>query len=196
MAIETASSSSAVDLFFCIASQDSERAEMGVKCMERWSNEPGVRHIVLRPEDCQVSPEEFQSVRRVVADMMGQSEFYILADDDCLPQDEPFIEQALQIMRDNSDFGILSLFPANCAIQAWTPEDYEPRNTDDILEHHSVGGIRICRRGVITEWPEQTGRGYDAEQCAAVRAAGYRVGYFKRFHMEHLGEGKTTVWQA
>jgi hypothetical protein len=65
-----------------------------------------------------------------------------------------------------------------------------------VMEHASVGGVRFCRRSSLHEWPPAEGPGYDRTQADALRAAGYRVGYFKGLKMNHLGEGYSSVWEA
>lgn len=174
------------------------RSVMASCCITRWLVHPDWEQIVLRQVEGAKSTahyrEKFQSWRRINADEKSSGAVYVVADDDCLPQSEPFVELALGILAAHPDFGILSLWPMNCRINRWTPEGYTAFEDDEVMEHHSVGGIRFCRKGLIAEWPEQTGRGYDAEHCGALRAAGYRVGYFKNLTMNHVGEGYSTVW--
>lgn len=98
------------------------------------------------------------------------------------------------LMSKYPQFAIISLTPSNATINPWTPEGYTPTLADDIMEHFSVGGIRLCRKGVVRDWPMQDGRGYDALHARAIRKAGYRVGLAREFKYNHLGEGYSTVW--
>ena len=183
-----------LDLFFCSASKSKHRHKMANRCMKRWGQEK-VRHIAIDPDGLHCSLRDFQSLRRIHADHGAAGEIYIVADDDCLLLDDVQVEAAVEVMERNPAFAILSLWPSNATIMPWTPGDgYEPIINEDVLEHVSVGGVRFCRKGILADWPKQGGPGYDAEHCAAIRQAGYRVGYFRKFGMEHLGEGETTVW--
>jgi len=145
----------------------------------------------------------FQRERRIIADQEAKSDIYICADDDCLPESEPFIQKALAIMGRHPDYGILSLWPSNEHIHPWTPPDEEKpllvsgvaHHDTEVMEHVSVGGIRFCRKGVMGEWPALEGRGYDGTHCMALRKAGYRAGYFLDILMTHVGKSYSTVWR-
>lgn len=187
-------------------------------CMERWGGE-GPFHSMILSERGQGGVS--QLYRRTVAENNAETDIYVLADDDCLPQAEPFLDEGVRILEEHSDFAILSMMPTNCKINPWKPdvllvkgvpmtnigpggfvqvEDYSdvrpliPYEDADVMEHVSVGGIRFCRKGCLEEWPPFVGPGYDREQCDALRAAGFRVGYFKNLTMLHLGEGYSQTW--
>lgn len=205
------------DVFFCgLHDRPYLRRYMGYLCRERWEAEEGVR---LRPRVGY--GQEFQHERRKIAEIDSRSDIYVVADDDCFPQAEPFLAEGVRILEEHPEFAILSMMPSNAKINPWRPPGreyeipsrsivesisdgpftvdgvYELRavyEDDDVMEHVSVGGIRFCRRGCLEEWPPFTGPGYDREQADALRAAGYRVGYFKHLKMNHLGEGYSTVW--
>lgn len=147
----------------------------------------------------------FQRERRIYADV-NSTDIYLCVDDDCLlASPEPFIEKAVDVLRRHADFGILSVWPSNSELHPWTPGPEElARNCvggrvyedDEVMEHVSVGGIRICRPGLLKDWPLMTGRTYDSQHCAALRAAGYRSGYIKPHIalMNHLGRNYSQVW--
>jgi hypothetical protein len=67
----------------------------------------------------------------------------------------------------------------------------------DVIEHVSVGGIRVMQAGAMKDWPQMEPgiAGYDRVQADYLRSKGYRVGYLKRFVMNHVGEGHSTVWR-
>lgn len=165
---------------------------MSLLCEERWKQEKNIRFHKLTPSFIETSPEFFQRDRRVYADAHADSPVYVVADDDCLLAEESPIGSVVQLMERAKDFSILSLMPSNAKINPWTSEDYEPFMSPTIWEHHSVGGVRFCRKGLVTTWPLQTRSGYDSEQCEQIRKEGKRVGYAIQVKMNHLGEGHST----
>lgn len=92
-----------------------ERREWFKECVAAWV--AGCR--VLSPPPG-VRPREFQRFRRIVADAQG-GEFYVVADDDCLPVGE-VLERGFEILRGHPEFTILSLWPENESIVEWTPD--------------------------------------------------------------------------
>jgi hypothetical protein len=192
-----------ISCFVCLNPVNELRFGMAVSTIEMWKQHPVVL-VILHPSPGggyyhpawnylpKVGVEgEFQKERRVVADDLGGS-IYIVADDDCLFLGS--VGKSLELMRSHPGFAILSAKPINAKINLWTPEDYETCQTDDVQEHVSVGQIRFCRKGALTEWPAFVGPGYDREHCNALRDAGWRVGYMQDIKMNHLGEGASTVW--
>lgn len=147
------------------------------------------------------SGQRFQRLRRLSADLKAKGPYYICADDDCLPQ--PFAMNALlATVHGYPNFGMLSFMPANANIEQWTPDVCEAVNgvvfeDHDVIEHVSVGGIRVMQAGVMQDWPamEPGMSGYDRVQADYIRSKGMRVGYLKRFVMNHVGEGHSTVWR-
>lgn len=153
----------------------------------------GVNLRLLTPRKLGCSDIQFQKLRRAAADVLAKDPIYLLVDDDCEPITP--IDLGIRALEEHPDFAMVSAFPSNCAIHRWTPEGYEPFEDMSVMEHYSVGGIRIIRRGcMIKGWPEQTRAGYDSEHCEQLRNCGFRVGYSQHFRMLHHGEGKTTVW--
>lgn len=136
----------------------------------------------------------FQAARREFADRQSRSEFYVVADDDCLP--DPGILAGILVLQKYPTFRILSAWPQNAKVNPWRPEDYEPITDLVVMEHVSVGGIRFCRRPVLQVWPELRGSHYDADQCEAIRGENGRVGYLKHIKMTHLGEGCSSLTNA
>lgn len=171
-----------LDVFFCMTEI---RPGMTVRCREAWQ----VPLWHLRPDGLGCTAREFQKQRRVFADLHASGKYYIVADDDCLPPEGDWMTKALDIMERYPQFAILSLWPSNAVIQKWTPDNYQTVETEDVAEHVSVGNLRVCRKGALKEWPEQTEAGYDMAHCVALRKAGWRVGLFRNIPFEHLGEG-------
>lgn len=127
----------------------------------------------------------------MIAEHRATSAIYILTDDDM----EPFFHfnKAIKLMKQHPDFGMLSAFPDPAVIQKWTPEGYTPYEDENVMEHTDVGGLRFIRKGSVKHWPEQHRIGYDKEHCQAMRDNGFKVGYMKRLHAVHHGEGKSTL---
>lgn len=183
-----------MDLFFCTLDEETPlRAAFAATCLERWRAETVCRWSIT-PSILNCTPFEFQRQRRIFAENLARGEIYILADGDCLLGPESPIPQALSLMAKYPDFGILSLMPENCTIVPWTPENYAPILTDEVMEHVSVGGIRFCRKGILGDWPAQNGPGYDGIHSEAIRKAGFRVGYARNLLYNHLGERFSSVW--
>lgn len=181
-----------VEVYFCYVPTNGTRSLMMQLCQENWRLRSGFEIKLLFPENAKVV--DFQLERRKIADSDAKGSIYVVADDDCLPQAQPFVAEAIEIMERHPNFGMLSLWPDNEKINRWTPEDYAPYEDEDIMEHVSVGGIRFCRKGIIKQWPSQSQNGYDGQHGEAMRLAGYRVGYLKHLTMTHLGKGRSTVW--
>jgi hypothetical protein len=208
----------AIEVFFCTCPQSEERAQLAGQMLAKWrelEKKGEVKLIVLQPD--QKNKRSFQKTRRVFADTEAEGEVYILADDDCEPPTiegrllcmpfakvimdmygetvNPVIGEAPQTCQHpGPKFGMLSAWPDPATIGTWTPEDYEVYEDAHVKEFHDVGGLRICRKGLLTDWPEQTEKGYDREHCAALRAIGWRVGYLKNIRTFHHGEGKSDLW--
>ena len=185
------------DLFFCSVATTPLRSFMAETCLARWHLEPDTHLTELRDGG---DPGGFQLKRRQLAADMADSPIYILADDDCLPEKpEPFVRDCLEILSHYPEFAVLSLWPSNSTLHSWKADDipgYTPTVTEDVLEHVSVGGIRFCRKDAFTDldWPPLQGKTYDSQEAQALRNAGYRVGYFRNFYMNHLGRNYSQVW--
>lgn len=194
-----------LEVFWCSHPTTSERAAIAARTLELWQKVPYTHLQILTPGNLNVTPHEFQRERRIYADEAAQGPFYILTDDDCLPIEADISLRAfrhslaigLETLKGHPEFAILSAFPANATIHRWTPppEKYLPYEDLQVMEHVSVGGLRVIRRGSMTKgWPPlDSNLHYDALHCSALRAAGWRVGYCQFFRCDHLGEGKSTL---
>jgi hypothetical protein len=183
-----------ISVFFCtMDTKPNDRMLMSALCQERW-NQESVRFHRITPGAVECRPIEFQRMRRIYAEQHADSSVYVVADDDCLLGKESPIAPMLALMEKYPEFGMLSLLPANAAINEWTPEFYVPESDANVMEHVSVGGIRFCRKGVVKNWPAADGPGYDFLHSEAIRKAGFRAGYARSYKMNHIGEGFSTVW--
>jgi hypothetical protein len=182
-------------VFICHVPGSSERVKWLLDVVERWK-QLGAKPELLMPFN--ESNLEFQRSRRIRADQLG-GKYYILADDDCLPEGRRFIRTGFEILKRHKQFSALSPLPSNERIVEWTPsreEQYTVISDTEVFEHVSIGGIRFCRRGSIALWPPVVSElpGYDWLHGLAARRNGYRVGYMRHLRFEHLGAGKSSVW--
>ena len=200
-----------IDVFFCYVVNKqgvAERLEMAQECYLRWYSKLDrapirlTQHAMgglldISDEYLEKQKRRFQRFRRKYADENASSPIYIVTDDDYLIPENLDISACVKIL-DESVFDMLSLMPSNVHISEWTPDNDQTASTDEIMEHRDVGGVRFCKKPLLQHWPEMEPNfpGYDRIQCEQIRKEGGRVGYFKRFHAEHLGEGKSSVWAA
>lgn len=191
------------DFFFCSAPQSPERYERACETLAMW------RKVVWPVTVLQAEPGNsfyFQSERRKMAERLATTPIYIVADDDIEPSalrwpgltllkcQLYWLEVGLEMMEKYPQFGILSPLLEKTTLFPATVDGSPPFVNTDVQEEHNVGGIRFCRKGIITEWPEQLRRGYDQEHCAAYQQHGYKVGYMKHLWAIHPGK-KSETWK-
>jgi len=176
---------------------DIERVRRGMyeACYRRWQMEPGKFLSVIGRFYKKI---EFQRDRRMIAEKKSTTEFYVLADDDCLLESmEPCLNKAVDIMQRHPGFAMLSWKPINADIISWRPIPEENKSLvggdvfedDEVAEHVSVGGIRLIRKGAMKDWPALTPNrpAYDNIHCARLRELGWRSGYFRNLRQLHIG---------
>ena len=187
-------------VFVChvMGSGESREKWLGLS-LEAWSKFD-VPVKLLMP-DGRINSIEFQRQRRIEAERQSREDFYILADDDCLPIGQSdYLLKGIEILKRHPEFAILSPLPSNESIVEWTPaqeDNYTAFKDGEVFEHVSVGGIRFCRKGAMADWPPM-GEGkkdYDRTQGDFLRLQGKRVGYMRYLKFEHLGKGVSTVWE-
>lgn len=227
----------AIDVFVCIAEPNHDVNKRVIEAWQLAEAEGVIRLWVMTPMSKAVSENpdhwveffgikrhnliitsfgllEFQRGRRVIAETMSKSPYYIVADGDCVPVSAAYNEDGIEYRDDDGEvlghqleaaaatmdrykeFAILSFMPSNAVINPWTPEpdEYEIAESHDgeVMEHVDVGGIRVVRRGVmpqdISQWWPQDSAKYDRHHAMQIRGKGKRVGYFTSIFMEHLGE--------
>lgn len=180
------------EVFFCTMPQSEHRLKLSEKMLQWWQKQDVKLHI-LTPKVLGCKDQEFQRLRRGCAEALAKQPLYIVTDDDMEPTTD--IHIGIEALREHASFAMLSAFPSNCQIHRWTPENYDPYEDLDVMEHYSVGGLRVMRRGCMVKgWPNQSGVGYDTEHCEALRNSGYRVGYSQHFRAIHHGEGHSDLW--
>lgn len=170
---------------------------------QRWLMESArvITEIRCNSDEDQIG---FQRLRRIKAEEKSVSEYYVLADDDCLLENmEPCLDKAVDIMERHPDFAILSWRPINATIIPWEPIPEENgclvsgrvHVDKEVSEHSSVGGIRLIRKGAMTYWPdmEPNRKNYDHIHCGKLRQLGWRSGYFNTLRQLHIGRHYSTI---
>lgn len=199
-----------IDVFFTMLGTGGLREKMAELCLARWYRESGVKVHVLSPsltlpasgkeKRHTVEPWKFQLERRVRADELANSQFYVVADDDCLLPDTDTVLDAVEVAKNYPHFGQFSWWPSNSQLRPWTPGEDDRKNCVNgevysdglVMEHVSVGGIRLLRKGLLPKWPAppEGSTRYDSIHAQALRDLGYRSGYFRDYLMNHLGRGE------
>jgi hypothetical protein len=199
-----------IDVFFCRGGEGLDppdwlvelRKHMSILCCKRWQQEEGIRLHTVSPTmlDNLGYTAPFQKARRQYAEDHSKSDIYVVADDDCLIGPDPMVGMAVEIMESNPNVGILSLSertgPPMVRANVPLAELYQ---TDDLIESHAVGGVRFCRKGVVTDWPPHDPENpyqYDSIHGPAVKKAGYVSAYAKALQMNHIGAGYSITWKG
>jgi hypothetical protein len=207
-----------IDVYFCSAAKKgSLRERMSELCYLRWKKSPTrCRLHILAARNTRwhltatavMELDIMQRSRRMYADSHSQGEIYCIADDDCLPENEDFLEKAFDLVSSYPQFGALALAPNNSELRPWTPElrerericvDAAVFDDENVMEHVSAGGIVFYRKNVVQNWiPVQAGNSgsYDTQHAECIRAAGKRVGFIKTVKMNHIGRGYSSHWEG
>ena len=186
-------------VFVCHVPLNGQRQKWLREVLDAWFA-LGAAPQVLTPSS---DPISFQRDRRIEAEQLGK-DFYIVADDDCLPDTskEDFISEGLRMLKKHPEFAMLAPLPSNENIVEWTPDErldrYKTVSDEEVMEHVSIGGIRFCRKGCLKTYPPINRElpGYDWIHGDALRKAGKRVGYIRSLRFNHLGAGSSTVWNT
>ena len=199
-----------IDVFFCQGGEGLDppdwlvelREKMADLCLTRWYSEPGVSVRVITPDLMELAGHTtpFQLSRRKYAEESTCSDIYVVADDDCLLGSDPIVGMAVEIMESNPLVGILALSERTGPpmVRANVPLS-DLYQTDDLIESHAVGGVRFCRKGVVTDWPPHDPNNpyqYDSIHGPAVKKAGYISAYAKALQMNHIGAGYSITWRG
>lgn len=177
-----------IEVFYTTCPTTPEREKISYETLDWWKSQP-VNLRVVTPMLAKCSVAEFNRLRRVYADQVAKGD-HIVADDDAIPLCD--IREAFGMFQRYPDFGTLSLWPEPCVIHPWT--EIEAFEDDEVMEHCSVGVIRLCRKGM--PFPPSESVGYDRTHADAIRAIGKKVGLLKNYRCKHLGENKSTLWTA
>jgi hypothetical protein len=175
-----------IDVFVCSAASDCIRVALSIACLKRWS-------MVCRPFTIQAkNVQSFMREHRAIAEERATTPVYCVADDDCMPLGDGFLERSEEVMGRHSEYGLLAFMDA---LVEFREHAHHPRYNDspEVFETHSAGGIYLVRKGLI-DAPSDVDWWDDVQACGQIRAKGYKVGYFKTVHMSHLGYGLSTCF--
>lgn len=169
-----------IDVFYCTAAKDDLRKAIAKPCLMMWQKMCVPWHVIPLEG---MSGKEFQQWRRQIAERQSTTPFYIVADDDCMPLGNNFLERCEDLMNRYPEYAILGT------------EDYcAPFGPDEIYETSTGGGINVIRKGII-EVPPFNGQTWDGcAQGEQIRSKGYKVGRMRDVRRNHFGDGLSTVW--
>lgn len=183
-----------LEVFFCTCPQTAEREQAAVQALD-WLDHHSSAITIVTPDRVGCSLKNFNRQRRVWAEEKAKGKFYVLTDDDLIPDRADALAAGCEALLSHPDFAILSAWPSNANIGRWTPFGYDVYEDLDVTEHVSVGGLRFVRRGAMPYWPTTQCVGYDRVQADALRNMKWRVGYCQHVRALHLGEGKSELWR-
>lgn len=127
-------------------------------------------------------------------------EYFICADNDCLPQpiidDEDWIEKLVDLMNKYEDYGAIS---CRTQVMIGTGNIFEDEMKDITEFPHPGGSLRIMRTSpvkVTGGWEGKPGRGAEERYiCGKLRELGYKTGFATHVRCLHLfGLGDTDRW--
>lgn len=130
--------------------------------------------------------------RFLFAERLVRSDVYVVSDDDLIPVGDDWLQRALTIMRQKTDYGMLCLLDADQTDHVVARPGKE--ETEEIIETGSGGGIRLIRRGAIKSFPGYRGYyGYDGAHGEAFYENGWKVGFMRKVRRRNLGNGLHVV---
>jgi hypothetical protein len=127
---------------------------------------------------------------RIRAEEWSSTDIYCVADDDCMPLGNHFLERGLIVMEGNPDFGLLAFSERGGEIGPIGAPWFE---NDEVFETQSAGGIYLIRKGLI-RYPDSHPWFDDVQTGELMKAAGYKVGYMKNVQMNHFGYRLSTCF--
>lgn len=111
-----------------------------------------------------------EMIRRITADNLAESEFYILADLGCIPESADLVRSIVRKLakqvRESGD--LIGLWPA------------------DMPASDIPHGVRVCRKGVVKHWIPKRTVSYDEEHAEAVRHSKGKVEIWPDITFAHL----------
>lgn len=138
---------------------DDDQIPILAETMKNWES------VGLEPVGIKTTEDKYELFRRITADNMASSQFYILGDIGC------FIGEAIDlgdlVMKLSSEFGLIGFGMEGETIKIPT-------------------GIRVCQKGIIEKWPPKLTSSYDQEHMNAVKYAGKKVGIWDEFVARRL----------
>ena len=141
-------------------------------------------------------PREGSLFRRfLLAEVLAQSEFYLMGDNDCLPTSEFWLQKGLDVAASHPGYGYIVYRLEHCDF----PFDHQHSDAD-IRSIAKGGGLAVVRRACrksdfripILFDPSNAD---DKQYCEAIRKSGLLVGMFEKLYVRHLGREESTVCQ-
>ena len=178
-----------VDVFLCTAAAPDDEIREGflTSVHTRWDMDVSsvVRLVTIELLEC--SLRDFQGERRRYAERNAQSDIYVLAEDDCMPLGNRFIERGLELMQRNPAYAVISPTVLNGVYEgaAYTPDG-------ELILANSAGGINFTRKGLLGDLP--AGFVDEMKQSQHLCNKGWLSGYAPALKMNHLGAGLSTLW--
>lgn len=129
-----------------------------------------------------------------------QSEYFICADNDCLPEPQSngtdWIEKLVDLMERNGNYGAIS---CRTQVMIGTGNIFEDESKEITDFPHPGGSLRIMPTALISYvggWEGKTGRGAEERYiCGKVREIGYETGFATHIKTLHLfGLKDTDRW--
>lgn len=124
----------------------------------------------------------YASLSLQAAEMIAQSDPYIICNDDNLPYGQDFVSNGLKIMQRNPEYGCVSGVVVNG--EGFPVEGF---HGPEITEIHAVGGLVFLRKGIVTEFPALEDPFWDGERHRQVVAKGFKSGYARDLQYLHMG---------
>lgn len=167
-----------IDVWFCTCANDPIRNAIAEACWQRWKLERDIRLHRITPESIDCTRRQFQGFRRTWAEIHSTNNPYIVCDDDCMPLGPLFVARGLAVFNTHPDVGVMA-----------TRNITEPRESEEIVDVTTGGGINWMRKGIISDnLPPRNHDLYDDSPMGAdIRAAGYRVVRASELLMNHYG---------
>lgn len=113
------------------------------------------------------------------AELLSESNPYIICNDDSLIYGQDFVSKGLSLMERYPDFGIISAMHVN-------GHGYNTEN--EVTEVHAVGGLVFLRKGLVTEFPPLPDSQWDGDRHRQIINKGYKSGYARDLKYLHIGE--------
>lgn len=171
------------DVFLCTCADDDIRNGLFRACYARWK-------LSYKFQIVSGFYDDFQLNHRSEAERAATTPVYCVADDDCMPLGNKFLEDGLAMMHRYQDFGILALSERGGETVPLGGSWFED---DNVFETQSAGGIYLIRKGIL-RCPSSHPWFDDVQVGEQMKAAGFKVGYLKKVQFNHLGFRLSTCF--
>jgi len=149
-----------------------------------------IDELILNETNLGLEPARNQALMKV------KGEFFVCADNDCLPQKD-WLENLTSLMTLHPDYGAISL---RTQVMIGTGNIFDGKEDEDIVEFpHPGGSFRIMRTEkvrLLGGWRDVPGRGTEERHiCGKIREIGFKTGFAVQVKCLHLfGPKETDRW--